>query len=49
MAFMQDTFQSLISNTINIVVEMKDKKVKVIKEIIGYKKDLRESIYKNII
>ena len=47
--FMQDTFQSLISNTVDIVVEMKDKKVKEIKEIIGYKKDLRESIYKNII
>lgn len=49
MDFVHDIFQLLISNTVNIVIEMEDKKVKEIQEITEYDRELRESKYKKII
>ena len=49
MDFEHDIFQILISNTLNIVIEMKDKRVKEIQEITEYDIKLKKCNYKKII
>ena len=49
MDFEHDIFQILISNTLNIVIEMRDKRVKEIQEITEYDIKLKKCNYKKII
>ena len=44
----RNIFPLLIGNTINIVVEIQDKKVQGIKEILGYNEQYKEYAYKTI-
>ena len=49
MDFEHDIFQILISNTLDIVIEVEDKKVKEIQEITEYDSELKKGNYKKII